>query len=53
MGTTTFFLKNNDLGKPLNKMGKETSDNINSCKGFGLVFTPPMTENNPENLCQM
>ena len=38
MGTTTFFLKNNDLGKPLNKMGKEELEKLNNLSPY--VETP-------------
>ncbi|MFZ2937528.1 MAG: hypothetical protein WBI28_06615 [Candidatus Omnitrophota bacterium] len=34
MGTTTFFLKNNDLGKPLNKMGKEELEKLNNLSPY-------------------
>ena len=34
MGTTTFFLKNNDLGKPLNKMGKEELARISNLSPY-------------------
>lgn len=35
MGTTTFFLKNNDLGKPLNKMGKIELERLNNLSPHG------------------
>ena len=35
MGTTTFFLKNNDLGKPVNKMGKEELDQLGNLSPYG------------------
>ncbi len=35
MGTTTFFLRNNDLGKPVNKMGKEELDQLGSLSPYG------------------
>ncbi len=38
MGTTTFFLKNNDLGKPLNKMSKEELKKLNNLSPY--VETP-------------
>jgi len=34
MGTTTFFLRHNDLGKPLNKMGKEELENLNNISPY-------------------
>ena len=34
MGTTTFFLRHNDLGKPLNKMGKEELEKLNSLSPY-------------------
>ena len=34
MGTTTFFLKNNDLGKLLNKMGKEELEKLNNLSPY-------------------
>ncbi len=34
MGTTTFFLRNNDLGKPLNKMGKEELAKISNLSPY-------------------
>lgn len=30
MGTTTFFLRHNDLGKPLNKMDKKELEKLNN-----------------------
>ncbi len=38
MGTTTFFLKNNDLGKPLVKMGREELEKLNNLSPY--VETP-------------
>ncbi len=38
MGTTTFFLRYNDLGKPLNKMGKEELEKLNNLSPY--VETP-------------
>ena len=47
MGTTTFFLRHNDLGKPLNKMGKEELEDLNNlspyaetthCAGWHVPF---------------
>ena len=34
MGTTTFFLRHNDLGKPLNKMGKEELEKIDNLSPY-------------------
>jgi len=34
MGTTTFFLRHNDLGKPLNKMGKEELKKLNDLSPY-------------------
>ena len=34
MGTSTFFLRHNDLGKPLNKMGKEELQKLNSLSPY-------------------
>lgn len=34
MGTTTFFLRHNDLGKSLNKMGKEELEKLNSLSPY-------------------
>ena len=34
MGTTTFFLKSNDLGKPLNKMGKGDLEKISNLSPY-------------------
>ena len=34
MGTTKFFLRNNDLGKPLNKMGKEELEKLNNLSPY-------------------
>ena len=34
MGTTTFFLKINDLGKPLNKMGKGDLEKISNLSPY-------------------
>jgi hypothetical protein len=34
MGTTTFFLRNNDLGKPLNKMGKKELEKLNNLSPY-------------------
>ena len=38
MGTTTFFLRHNDLGKPLNKMGKKELEKLNNLSPY--VETP-------------
>ena len=38
MGTTTFFLRHNDLGKPLNKMDKEELEKLNNLSPY--VETP-------------
>ena len=38
MGTTTFFLRYNDLGKPLNKMSKEGLEKLNNLSPY--VTTP-------------
>lgn len=35
MGTTTFFLKSNDFGKPVNKMGKEELDQLGNLSPYG------------------
>lgn len=35
MGTTTFFLRHNDLSKPLNKMGKEELEKLNNLSPYG------------------
>ena len=37
MGTTTFFLRHNDLGKPLNKMGKKELEKTISIDGRGHI----------------
>lgn len=37
MGTTTFFLRHNDLGKPLNKMSKEELKKLNGLSLYGEV----------------
>lgn len=34
MGTTTFFLRYNDMGKPLNKMGKEELEKLNNLSPY-------------------
>ncbi len=34
MGTTTFFLRYNDSGKPLNKMGKEELEKLNNLSPY-------------------
>ena len=34
MGTTTFFLRHNDLGKPLNKMGKKELEKLNNLSPY-------------------
>ena len=34
MGTTTFFLRINDCGKPLNKMGKEELEKLNNLSPY-------------------
>ena len=34
MGTTTFFLRYNDLGKPLNKMGKKELEKLNNLSPY-------------------
>src|SRR3990167_1311933 len=41
MGTTTFFLRYNDSGKPLNKMGKEELEKLNNLSPY--VETPYYT----------
>ena len=38
MGTTTFFLRHNDLGKPLNKMDKEELEKLNNLSPY--IKTP-------------
>ena len=38
MGTTTFFLRHNDLGEPLNKMGKGELEKLNNLSPY--VETP-------------
>jgi hypothetical protein len=35
MGTTTFFLRHNDLGKPLNKMDKKELEKLDSLSPYG------------------
>ena len=35
MGTTTFFLRHNDLGKPLSKIGKKELEKIDSLSPYG------------------
>lgn len=35
MGTTTFFLRHNDLGKPLSKMGKKELKKLDSLSPYG------------------
>lgn len=35
MGTTTFFLRHNDLGKPLSKMGKKELEKIEGLSPYG------------------
>ena len=35
MGTTTFFLRHNDLGKPLGKIGKKELEKIDSLSPYG------------------
>jgi hypothetical protein len=35
MGTTTFFLRHNDLGKPLSKIGKKVLEKIDSLSPYG------------------
>ena len=35
MGTTTFFLRYNDLGKPLNKMGKKELEKLDTLSPYG------------------
>ncbi len=35
MGTTTFFLRHNDLGKPLSKMDKKELERLDSLSPFG------------------
>ncbi len=35
MGTTTFFLRHNDLGKPLSKVGKKELEKIDSLSPYG------------------
>ena len=34
MGTTTFFLRHNDLGKPLNKMSKEELEKLDNLSPY-------------------
>lgn len=34
MGTTTFFLRQNDLSKPLNKMGKKELEKLNNLSPY-------------------
>ena len=34
MGTTTFFLRHNDLGKPLNKMSKKELEKLNNLSPY-------------------
>ena len=35
MGTTTFFLRHNDLGKPLSKMGKKELEKLDRLSPYG------------------
>ena len=51
MGTTTFYLKNNDIGRPLNKMTKEELEQMSKVYPYGkdhyyLGWNVPMEPHN-------